>query len=317
MRTWIYALNTFLTVTENSYEICKKIIAFTLNVIASSASGGAQPFTDIEASLRPAVDNFDAQYLDWTQQKGTQKGSTTSLAILLATLSGQKARRWDIKVQGLYDVGTPEYTAIFPNRRTPFQNGKQQNRIEAVGALGQALNGIVDLAELKTEVDAFHQSLLDSYNAQKAELGDTKIDSDAVDAARIAVCKEMYSALGLLMSHFKERPADLQAYFDLETIRNHEQTSFTHNINGGETRLAITHTFADGEEVRLINEGNTALKYALCAEANDAITTPFVEVAALEETVVPASTLGNLTNRFLKVENLDATEKGRYTIMLL
>lgn len=315
MKTWIYLSNTFLTVTDGSYRNCKKIGDYTLNALNASVAN--PPFDTLHASMEPLVSAFNTQYAEWLTQVGSQKGKTTALTLNLKALQGEKIRKWDVQVQVEYDQDSPEYVAILPNRRVPFQTGSQEDRISAVAALSDALDGIAALATLKTDVDDFLTTLQNSFNAQKADKSSTKTESAALDAARKAVCVELYATLGTLMAHFKNTPEEAAAYFDLQTIRNNEQTTFTHNLNGGETRLAITHTFEAEEELRLINKGNTILRYALCAEANDALGATFVEVPAHDERIVPVEDLGDITHRFLKVQNTSETESGRYTIVLL
>lgn len=315
-KPWIYVHNTFITVTFESYRTCKKIGDYTLNALNGQI---ADPFfAALYATLLPFVTNFNSLYAAWLQQMGMQKSKTNTLTVLLKTLQSEKIERWDIQIQAQYPQSSSEYIALLPNRRGPFQHGSQEDRIAAVSAFSGALTGIVGLAALKTDVDSFLADLQSSFNVQKANLSQTNINSTDLEAARIAVCVELYGTLGLLMNHFKANPIDADNYFDTETIRNHEQTLFKSNIDGGEQKLALTHTFEAGEEVRLVNRGNTVLKFALCLEANDAISSPMVEVPAMDEVIIPADALGDvLTQRFLKVQNMSSTEAGKYTVMLL
>ncbi len=317
MRPWIYVNNTFLTVTENSYRDCKKIGDYTLNVLNASAAEGAEPFVGLRDALQPFVGNFSQQYADWKGKIGTQKSQTITLTENLAALAADRIDDWEFLTQQSFRKGTPQFNDLFPNGRSPFQSGSQEDRITAVQTFNDKLANYPELETLKTLVNLFYNNLKTSFDTQKGTKGSTKTESAAVEAARKAVCVELFATLAALIIHYKNTPEEATAFFDLQTIRNREQTTFSHNIPGGETRLAVTHTFEEGEQVRLTNQGETPLKFALCTEANDPLGTPSVEVPANDELVVSVDQLGTLAQRFLKVQNLDETEGGRYSITLL
>ena len=316
MKTWIYLSNPFLNVTDDSYRTCKKIADFTLNALHANP---ADVFLNgLYLGLKPTVDTFNNRYTDWTAQMGAQKGKTSQLTINLKTLQSQKIENWDIKIQNVYAQGSPEYIALLPNRRVNFQTGSQEDRINAVKTLGQALTGIASLATVKTDVDAFYTTIKANFDIQKSNLTTTSSASDAVEIARVAVCIELYNVLAQLMSHFKSNPIQADAYFDMQSIRNHEQTFFKGTLHAGELKLAMTHTFIIAENVRLINKGNTALRFGLCPLATSEIDdTTFIDVPANDEMIVESSLLGDLANRFLKVKNLDSSQGAKYNIMLL
>lgn len=93
---------------------------------------------------------------------------------------------------------------------------------------------------------------------------------------------------------------------------------FRHDIEGGETRLAITHSFEEDEELRLVNRGITALQFALVKDIADAVSGTAITVAANTQQTILASALGDITScRYLKVLNTDANLKGAYTIELV
>ncbi len=315
MTTWIFLKNTFLTSTEDSYRQCRKIGDYTLNALQAQSSHAF--FLNLYTNFLPFMTAYHTKYDAWLAQLGTQKGKTNSLNVLLRSLQSEKIARWDIQIQTLYPQNSSEYIALLPHRRSPFQTGSQVDRIAAVSALSINLTGITALSATKTDVDAFLLLLTNAFNDQKAHINTTHVDSTALDAARVAVCIELYGILGALMTHFKTNPIDADNFFDTESIRNHEQVLFRHNLHSDELRLALTHTFIAGEDIRLINQGNTTLHFALCAAENDPIGSTFVSVNAHDETIVAIEALGSISSRFLKVKNMSATEGGRYTIMLL
>jgi hypothetical protein len=316
MKTWNFLINTFLVITEGSYRTAKKLGDYTLNALLSH---NADPvIANLHTSLKPFVDSYNSAYNTWLSKLGTQKSLTNDLTINLKLLQSAKIKQWDIAVQGQFLEGTTKYIAIFPNRRSPFQQGSQEDRLAAVEALSIALAGIASLATTKTDVDAFIAMLKASFVVQKGSLSNTSGFSNNVENARVAMCVELYGVLGQLMSKYKTNPKDVEQYFDLETIRNHEQTLFKGTLHPSEVELVMTHTFATGEQVRLINKGATKLRFALCPLANSPIDDTINKIVLPnDETIVDISELGDITNRFLKVENMEATAGNRYSVMLL
>ena len=316
MKTWNFLINTFLIVTQDSYRTAKKIGDYTINALFAHISNPL--ILALHHDLQPFNDDFNAAYNIWLSKLGTQKSLTNELTVNLKLLSSVKIKQWDIAIQGQYLEGTTGYIAILPNHRTPFQHGSQEDRLAACEALSIALTGIVPLATTLADVDAFIVTLKNSFNSQKGSLSNTSGFSNDVDAARVAMCTELYAVLGTLMSIYKNNPLDVEQYFDLETIRNHQQTLFKGTLHPSELELVMTHTFAAGEQLRLVNKGATKLRFGLCPLANSPMdATVYKDVLPNDEAFVDISELGNITNRFLKVENMEATAGNKYSVMLL
>ena len=316
MKTWSFLFNPFYNATVNSYRAMNKIANYTASALDKRKADAF--INSLLVVLSPFVTTYTNTYATWVSELGLQIGSTQSLASLLAELSATKIEDWETAIKGVYKSTTAQFTALFPYHRIPFQNGSQTDRINAVLALSKAIGSDAALATVKADVDAFYALLVAAYNTQKGNISGTGTNSDAVEAARVAVAIELYGVLGLLMNHYKNNPTEVANFFDLQTIRNHEQTIFKHDINGGETLLAITHTFDAGEEVRLVNRGATELHFILVKETTDAVGATAVAVAANSQTVIDASNLGDIVNnRYLKVLNVDANLKGAYTIELV
>ncbi len=68
------------------------------------------------------------------------------------------------------------------------------------------------------------------------------------------------------MDYYKETPETIADIIPVDALRNREQTSFQQGVNGGETRLIFTRTLDDGDNLKCVNRGNTALQLALVHE---------------------------------------------------
>jgi len=313
-RLWIFLINPFLTATAESYRRMKKLGDFS--VAALAAHPGA-PFTTLLAALSPLSTAFNDAYAAWITQMGTQKSKTSTLTSLLKTLRSEKAGDWDIAIQGIYKDGTERYIELLPRKRAAFQDGSQEDRINAIKSLLLAIGSDASLATLKTEIDAFYTQIKTAFSTQKGSKSVTNTNSTAVEAARIALCTEMYSVLGLLMSNFKNTPEAVGDFFDLQTLRSLEQEIFKSDIAAAETRLVLTHTFEAGEQLRIINRGNANIGFAKVKEKNDPLPTEFVTIKANDEAIIAIADLGDLSNRFLIAKNLSDTISSAYTVEML
>ena len=316
MKRWTFLVNPFLAASQTSYVVMRKICNYTLNAVNKDP---ANVFMHTcYTTLNPFVNEFMLSFDTWRNNKAFSKGQTSNLSDLLFFLRSDKIREWDIQIQAIHPHSSPEYISLLPNYRTPFQSGSQLERMSAVNTLGIGLTNDVALATLKAEVVQFYLELKSAHNLQVAGKSNIGIGSDSVENARINMGVELYGVLGSMINHFKSTPDSITNYFDLETIRNHEQTTFRSKLAGDETVLAMKHTFGFEEEFILINRGKTTLRVALLAHQETPVGMLFIDVPPLTNKTIAAQDIGEIdTCKFLKVHNMDANLGGAYTIELL
>ncbi len=175
-RSWIFLQNPFINATRTSYRQMKQIGDLTLaalvarvpqNTANTNVPAADDIFSQLLEALSPLVEAYDDAYTTWLNQQGATKGQTQSLNDLLDELRSQKIEDWDLAIQNVYRQKTPQYIALLPRHRTPFQTGGQQQRITAVAALSMAIGTDAALQTLKTDVDAFYDELTTASYTQK------------------------------------------------------------------------------------------------------------------------------------------------------
>ena len=297
----------------------KQIGDVTLAAIAARAPTPPENdiFSELLTTLSPLVQAYDDAYAVWLQQQGATKGQTQSLNDLLDDLSSEKIEDWDLAIQNVYRQKTPQYIALLPRHRRPFQNGSQQQRITAVAALSLAIGSDAALQTLKADVDAFYNELTAANATQKGSKSTKSGTSTAVETDRIALGTALYGVLGRLMDFCKETPEAIADIIPVDALRNREQTIFQQDVNGGVTQLIFIRTLDDDDNLKCVNRGNTALQLALVHEKNDAMPETAYTLHPNEEELVTPEVLGAKGNRFLIVKNTSATEKGAFTITLV
>ncbi|MEC4049246.1 hypothetical protein OX284_007375 [Flavobacterium sp. SUN046] len=302
MRRWIYLINPFAVIGKMSFAKGIKISTYHLAQLELNKT--LPFFGGIYIIYKVLHDDFDLAYNLWRVQVGYQKGSTLSKNELLRNLVDVKFGEWEYVIAGVFKPNTPNYIMLFPRGKSIFVRGSIESRINAVGQLGIALGGFETLSEVKADVDDFFGQLTNVREDQLGKKGSKGVKSDDVEHKMAAVTTQMYANLGLLMNHYKDDPKLIESFFDMTTIRRHEQTVFRKTVKKHRDYVVVERTFDEGDYVKLKNDGDVSLSFALVAQANDPITLgTSVVVNAEDEKLISIKSLGDLSNRFLKVQN--------------
>jgi hypothetical protein len=311
MENWNRSQNPFLIATKNSF-----VGAMTISTWHDGALNNEKADTEILSIynvFHPKHQALTVAFDNWTTAKGNQEAKTLETDQLFEELAGEKARGWDVHVQNVYPLNSPEYKRLLPNRRIPFQTGKQVDRVEAVRSLGTNIGTDAALTALKTEVDAFCTLLETALIEQKGLRSATKNMSEDLEAARVEMCQAMFASLGALLKKYAKTPEKIDHFFDLETIRRSNQTFFTGTIKPMESTSVVKHTFNAGDEVIISNLSNATLRFYLAKLKGDQPGTKFVELPKGVITI-PAEHLGSLTDTYLMVMNTNGDILGKYQV---
>lgn len=310
-RPWSFTQNPFLNATINSLRIAVRISSTHLAALKKFA--GDKFFDGLIAFYEPLDTALSNAVTAIKNAGGEQQGSTVNLNQLYNLLSGSKIRQWDIAIQNVYELGTPQYKTLLPHRRTPFQIGTQTDRRTAVNTLSDAIGDDAALAAVKTSVDAFYTQLSDALSAQKGDIQGGGILGKQAEAARVAMCVGQYANLGALMQNYAETPDMVSSFFDM-IIRSGAQVLFTGDDKPQEHKNIFKHTFAAADMVRLENDGVTEQQFYLADSKTAAPGKMVITVPAGQTVTVPALQLGDIKNTFLNVYNPDAINKGEWTV---
>ncbi len=304
MKTWSFLLNPFLTAAKKTYAIALKISTYH---DAQLLAHNSDPFfAGLYTSYHPLHLAISAAYSNWKSQGGTQKGSTLTVDQLLDLLSKSKLNTWEYAILGVYQKGTPGYVALFPQGRAAFNRGGKESRIAAVKQLGTSLTGIAALAATKTDVDAFYTQLNTNRTVQLGNKGTTENKSDALDAAINTAMIDMFANYGLMVNHFKTDPEALHPFFDLDSIRNHEQLIFLKSVAANGKSNIMKHTFADTDSIKITNDGTVSLVLYLTNTVDGDALNQKVMVDPNQSQTFPITDLGTTNNTYLNVINPNA-----------
>ncbi len=253
-RPWHYLEVTFEVATRKSYKKANTVGKFTAQALTGVPTGNAA-LVALRDHYIPIYSAYETAYNDWKAMGGQEEGATLSL-VQLEELINTDVNNWEYTVQGVYRKGTPGYKTIFPNGITDLKRGSRDERISALNAFSANLPNPA-LAGLKVTVDARIAQLVAADTGQDVKQTAQKLDSTAVEAARITLCTGLYYVLGGLMMQYAATPDSVAAYFDLETLRDLPQTTFSGDIAGDAIKFIVQRTLAAETEVKLDNDGDS------------------------------------------------------------
>ncbi|MFN0031008.1 MAG: hypothetical protein ACKVOR_02500 [Flavobacteriales bacterium] len=261
--TWHYLTNQFVSATVNSFKKANRLSQHHDNVLEQRAGAGVPDPLDVQlyASYHPLHVALTEKYTAWKNAGGQQEGQTLNLDQLFA-LTKTRLDTWDPLIQVVHIKSSPAYKAIFPDARKPFYRKITEERIAAFNTLQQALTNPA-LAAVKTSVVAHHTALVAARSVQTGAIAATGTGSAQVEEARIAAMIGQYANLGLLMNKYADNTNFIEAYFELEVLRDIAQILFTGILDPGEVESVLVHTFFPGDKLNVANEGTVEFRLFL------------------------------------------------------
>ncbi len=311
---WLYLQNPFFNCTKKNYKKAVKISAYTDARLFIKI---ADPFyAALYATYHPLHLALVSAYNIWKAQGGTQKGSTVSLADLLAQLNPGKSGLWNRAVQLLYPVGSAIYTAIFPKKMKPFYAGTTQDRVNAVAQLEISLTGKAGLATTLADVTTFSSDLAAAETAQSGSMGTTATASENVETARVNAMVMLYSILGQCIGKLAATPSLITVLFNLSVIRNKLQTIFMGALKVGGFETIVQRSYDLTDTIDGSSDGNTELGFYLAENPNEGPTgyTVINVLSTKTRSIGIPEFINNTTNTFLCVVNLSDTLAGHYNV---
>lgn len=319
-QTWHYLENQFDNATETSNKLMNIINA---DHYAKLQAQAADP--DIAALVARTTaphDAFIAAYTDWLTAKGIYKGETSRLDNYVEDLRKIKIKQWDIQIQQVFIEGTPDYVAILPNGRKPFQSGGIDQRIAQVQALANRLSTYPGLAITRTDVLAFLATFTAERDIQQQKEELVANASDILETARKAIALMMYKNLGRLMNKYAANTDYISNFWELSLLRTITPQDdvvsdpIDGSVNAGATVNVPVGVFDNTNHFILRNTGITDLLFCLKDNAVDACTAG-VTVLPGEDATVTLADLGAIGSAFLNVTNLNATNIGNFQVIVV
>ncbi len=213
--TWRYLNNTFEINTRRS----------TVKMLSLS--------TDTHAKLKAEESNADIAdilliyepvffaYRDLDQQYGVKSGEYSGSTLGFEEYLDQiplKLRQWESLIRAVYIEDSPEEKAIFPNKRTPFESGTYESRLDALGALKIKVAADAALTTAATQITSFYNASLGARLVQQTKEGALGQISDLRENQRVLLAGELMGVFGKLVFIHRHNPVEVERYFDLSLL---------------------------------------------------------------------------------------------------
>ncbi len=248
--TWKYLDNQFIVNTNTNFLRALKLSNYH-DAALLMAQNNNPLFIPIYNRYHPLHLNFVQKYNDWKSAGGSQEGETLNVSQQL-TIAYAKIDAWDVAIQVVYPKSTPRYKSIFPGGRKPFNQSGITSRVNAYQTLSQNIGADPALLTVKTDVDATYLILDTARDQQEGAKASTKFDSAGVDNARIAIMDMQYRDMAFILdSFYVEREAICNALFDLPTLRDLQQNTFTGTLALSENKAIVARTFVADDDLSL------------------------------------------------------------------
>lgn len=215
---WSYLQNPFDNVTKKNFKRMYIMATDHFDKLQKQAATQTE-IAELLTDAKPHYDAFVQQYIKSSTDSANYQMHTATIENLLQQLSGELIRQWDVRIQVKFDIKSPQYKALLPNGRNPFQSGAYDMRISQVRSLANRLLQFPQLAGLKNDVLEFSETLLAARTAQQGEENTHQTNSDDLENTRKTLATAMHRTFGKLIGHYAENITKVETFYELKYLR--------------------------------------------------------------------------------------------------
>ncbi len=304
---WPRAENFILYLTDGNYFKAKAIFGRHDSMLEAGVAD--KDINTIFTFFHPFYVSYDNIYQTWSALRSSNSGNTKAVVNLVEELSGIQIRKWDVAIQGVFDLNSIEYKKILPNRRKPFQNGSVSNRVIELGNLSVALGKISALDPVAKQVAAFLDDMKSAIKVQKTQM--TQIDSIAValEVARVDAAEAMFKDYGSCIAKFYKTPVAIETYFPVALLTSKSQATFTITLEDTLPELLFKRKLDAKKKLSVINYGEKPIQLYFTNGLNKLPATgqtPGIVQGKDKVEINPADIFYSDTNRSLFISIADA-----------
>lgn len=216
---WSYLQNPFDNVTKRNYKKMYLMATDHFDKLQHYASGDPA-IQELYDFGKEAFSAYTEQYIKSSTDEATYRMHTVLFEEMIADLSGTQIRRWDVAIQGEFDVVRAEYKALLPNGRKPFQSGAYDTRTAEVRSLADRLKAFAALVDLEATVREFGQKMVETRTRQQQGETQIRANSDSLEMSRQALAQVMHGIFGGLVRLNYDNPALVERYYELQYLRS-------------------------------------------------------------------------------------------------
>jgi hypothetical protein len=215
---WSYVQNPFDNATKRNFKKMLRLSTDHFHKLESAIH------TDIFVKQLyleavPAFEQYTQTFQNAITFKAAYRMHTNKLERQMELLSSDKIKRWDIQIQSVYLDTDPEYLAILPNHRTPFQKGAYEMRVNECFSLAAKIAAFPALNQTQTDVLTFSQLLKQTRNDQQSAEKQVADVSTNLEKARLKLAKAMQKVFAGLMYYYSDELEKVENFYELQHLR--------------------------------------------------------------------------------------------------
>lgn len=282
--SWSYASNVFDNVTKRNMK--RMLLLATdhhdklfVNISDPDINALYQNFLSYYQIFRTA-------YNQLISASNLYQSETYRFEQYISQLSSTKIKQWDIWIQNVYFDNTPEYMALLPENRTPFQSGAYDLRIAAVQRLRDILANDINLTSVYNDVNTFLGLLENCRTAQQGREGNEQRMRADLEKARYELSVQMHGNFGFLLWKYRTDTKLVETYFELQylTTTSNSGNFQKETINANSKLSLFDGKLNDNSFVTVKNTGGISI-FAFTANNPNAITPATAMEIGVGETV--------------------------------
>ena len=253
--------------------------------------------------LLPHFIHFQEVYAGADSNRLYYQSNTQAVEKMFADLSSYWIKKWDIAIQNHFLEGTPEYTMLLGDRRTPFQSGSYEERVSKIRSLAARLQDFPQFVILQAEVSQYATDIENARTKQQGFEYKENTYSNEVEAARLKLAQAMFGVLGALQRYFWNNLEAIETLYELQYF-----TTPTRKATEGSQKTSV-EIAANGQAVI----ANRAMKgndsFEIEALAGSAVIV--YGVNSLDENVpINAKTISGGTTEIVNILDISSSENG-------
>jgi len=229
-------------------------------------------------------------------------------------------------VKSVFGKKSPEYLMFFPFGIEEYRKANQANTLSLMGKVytlaktyKTQLNNPVYENKFKDYIDRYKNA----FSRQKQSAGSVTNSKTDKEILWNDLKNQLYINMLSIILLNKDNPQKMLDYFEPKLLRYRHHTSDdtpddTYKLSiAPNTSATADISFSPDDTLLIINDSNVAIFYYGAATADQQPKTAPVEIAAGDEAEVTALSLGAPANRFLIIQNKDASETAEVEIALI
>lgn len=252
---WAQLINTFEVNTKGSR---RKMLRIANHHYARLQAMKADPIImAILLVFEPALKLYQDMFANLGSQEGTSVGNTAKFTAELNNMSDYWFDEWQTMVRQVFETWTPEFKAIFPRNKEPFQRIQYDLRMVAVEGLHKTLLNYPALKDAATHVAAKLVILNDARNTQTEGFGTTAFTSSMIEEQRIVLANLLDDNLCDLKKKYRTNIKMVENYYDLAELRKQSKDTDAQFASSGAVEPGMTAAVPLPDKLRLSANADT------------------------------------------------------------